>query len=247
MSLNSLPDFRRTNSFIETIEQAESATTIQNELLRFVSNLGADYLACSILPEPGLLRFDLLNGILLNTLPPAFVEQYYGGGLVHRDLKTRLLRRLHPPFLWSELRQSYVLDSATEHILELAGDSGLHDGLEIAVPTLDTWVLSFTVAGDKLEIFPDDRIRLAHLASITTSRLLYLRRRRELADVVKLTGRELEALRLASKGKTLDRIAPCMKITRHGADYLMRRVREKLDVKTVNEAISKGFQLGFLR
>lgn len=247
MSLNFLPDFRRTNSFIEAIERAENATTIQDELLRFVSKLGANYLACSILPEPGLLRFDRLNGVLLNALPPSFVEQYYGGGLVHRDLKTRLLRRLHPPFLWSEMRRSHVLDSPTKYILELAENCGLRDGLEIAVPTLDTWVLSFTVAGEKLEIFPDDRVRLAHLASITTSRLLYLRRRRELADVVKLTGRELEALTLAARGETLDRIAPCMKISRHGADYLMRRVREKLDVKTVNEAISKGFQLGFLR
>ncbi|WP_315765194.1 MULTISPECIES: helix-turn-helix transcriptional regulator [unclassified Bradyrhizobium] len=245
--MNRLPDLRKTYSFIEAIERAEDAATIQDELLRVVAKLGATYLACSILPEPGLLRFDRLNRILLNALPPLFVEEYYGAGLVYRDLKIRLLRSLHPPFLWSEMQRSHVLDRPTKHILQLANGCGLRDGLEIAIPTLDTWILSFTIAGDKLEIHPDDRARLAHLASITTSRLLYLRRRSELAGSVKLTVRELEALNWAAKGKTLDGIAPCMKISRHGVDYLMRRVREKLGVKTVNEAISKAFQLGLLR
>ena len=152
-----------------------------------------------------------------------------------------------PPFNWNEIGQLHPLDSMSRYIMDEAREYGLKEGFSVPIVLGDAATVGFAIAGDHLEFGELERSDIVFAAHCAVARILDIRHRDAHAPPRKLSAKELEVLQWASEGFSLGKIADRMKITRHGVDFIMRAVRDKLSVHRVEHAVAEGFRQGMLR
>lgn len=231
----------KTFAYVETLHRAGTPTAIRNIILNYIAEFGASHFVVALIPTAGAAKFDARKHILLNAYPEPWVGQYFKAGHVDHDPVIRLIRAGHEPFLWTGIEHAYLASGAARRVMGEAAEHGLRQGLTVALPTLDQQMVGFCIAGERLDIHEDDRGRLAFVAQAAVMRLALMRQASR-----PLTEREHQALLWKSEGFTDDALAARMNISRQGAEWLLRQVRDKLGVERTNEAIREGFRLGLL-
>lgn len=231
----------KTFAYVETIQKAGTPAAIRDIILTYIGAFGATNFVLGLVPISGIMFGDLQRYILLNAYPDPWVEHYFRGGFIQHDPTVRLIRAGWEAFLWSEIDRSYLVSTSARRVMGEAGEYGMREGLTVALPTLDQQMVAFSIAGERLSLGVADRGRIAFLAQCAVMRLALLRQAAR-----PLTEREHQALLWKSEGFTDDALAARMNISRQGAEWLLRQVRDKLGVERTNEAIREGFRLGLL-
>jgi LuxR family quorum sensing-dependent transcriptional regulator len=130
--------------------------------------------------------------------------------------------------------------------MDEAGDFKLRQGFTIPLTTLEGDVAGFSIAGEHLEISPEDRGVLTLLATYALGRSILLREE-EGRFTISLTPRERETLQWAAEGKSEWEIGERMGISEHGVDKHMRSAREKLGTRTRTHAVAEAMRLRLIK
>jgi LuxR family quorum sensing-dependent transcriptional regulator len=129
--------------------------------------------------------------------------------------------------------------------MEEAGDFRLKRGFTIPLVVLEGDRAGFSLAGEHLEIPPEDRGALMLIATYALGRSLLLRESTTKQSVA-LTQREREALQWAAEGKAEWEIGERMGISEHGVDKHMRSARGKLGTSSRTHAVAEAIRHGLI-
>ncbi|NEJ22176.1 LuxR family transcriptional regulator [Rhizobium leguminosarum] len=230
-----------TTSFILELESASTFDALIELLLKFVKPFGATNVLAGTIPSPGATKRQQLGHVLLNAWPNEWSARYFAKGYLFRDPTIRQIRYGRPIFDWRDLRANDGKESAW--VMSEAAEFGLKNGVTLTLPTLENEPLGFSIAGDRLDLSPDDQRRLAVVATLATSRALKLREMNRNPAAFGLTDRERKTAECAANGLKEWQIAEQMGITRHGVDKHMRSLRQKLSAANTTEAVAKAIRL----
>ncbi len=215
-------------------------------LLSSAKQFGAEYVLAGVIPRPGVGRQQQVSGVVLDHWPQEWSRRYFSHGYIFRDPAITTVRRSSFSFLWSEIEPLYRSDMTARRVMDEAGDFKLKQGFTIPLATLDGDIAGFSIAGEQLEVSPEERGVLTLLATYALGRSILLREK-EQATTVKLTPREREALQWAAEGKTEWEIGEQMGISEHGVDKHMRSAREKLGTRTRAHAVAEALRLQLIK
>jgi LuxR family quorum sensing-dependent transcriptional regulator len=238
--------FERTVEFIRNLDRARAPSEVCGMLLSQVRQFGAEYVLAGVIPGLGTSRQQQVSNIMLDHWPADWSRRYFSHGYIFRDPTIRTVQASSSAFLWSELEPAYRDDTTARRVMEEAGDFKLRQGFTIPLTTVEGDVAGISLAGEKLEVAPEDRGVLTLLATYALGRTILLREASEQPQV-KLTPREREALQWAAEGKSEWEIGERMGISEHGVDKHMRSAREKLGTRTRVHAVAEAIRLGLIK
>ncbi|MGO4525460.1 autoinducer binding domain-containing protein [Microvirga sp. 2MCAF35] len=237
--------FEKTVEFIRNLDGARSPAEVCEMLLASVSQFGAEYVLAGIIPGPGTSRQQQVSSVVLDHWPKDWSLRYFSHGYIFRDPTIRSVQTSPASFLWSELEPICRSDTYAWRVMDEAGDFKLRQGFTIPLTTLDGDVAGFSIAGERLEISPEDRGVLTLLATYALGRSILLRE--EDRSTITLTPRERETLQWAAEGKSEWEIGERMGISEHGVDKHMRSAREKLGTRTRTHAVAEAIRLRLIK
>lgn len=131
-----------------------------------------------------------------------------------------------------------VMDEATEF--------KLREGFTIPFATLESQAVGFSVAGEKLDPDPHERLAFQFVAACAFGSAAVLADGKRNSKQVQLSPRQTDVLRWASEGFTVDEIADRLSISRNTADTHLRSVRVKLGATSTIHAVAEAFRRGLI-
>lgn len=126
-----------------------------------------------------------------------------------------------------------------------ATEFNLNDGFTIAFSTIDRTKIGFSIAGEELDVDPDELPTLQFVAAYASGCAISQTYRRN-SQTVHLSQRQYDVLRWAAEGLTVEEIARKLNISGHTADAHLRAVRAKLGVTSTIHAVAEAFRIGLL-
>ncbi|MER9136095.1 LuxR family transcriptional regulator [Mesorhizobium sp. M0830] len=198
------------------------------------------------IPPPHALRREQLAHVLLDAWPEQWSERYFSQGYLYRDPTIQLVSRGSSPFRWSEMNQMGAVRPFGRRIMDEATEFKLCEGFTIPFATLERQVVGFSVAGEKLDPDPHDRLAFQFVAACAFGCAAILADGKRISKPVRLSPRQQDVLRWASEGLTVDQIADHLSISRNTADTHLRLVRERLGVTSTIHAVAEAFRLGLI-
>lgn len=131
-------------------------------------------------------------------------------------------------------------------IMDEATEFKLCEGFTIPFATLERQAVGFSVAGEKLDPDPHDRLAFQFVAAYAFGCAAVLADRKRNTRPARLSPRQQDVLRWASEGLTVDEIADHLNISRNTADTHLRLVRERLGVTSTIHAVAEAFRRGLI-
>jgi LuxR family transcriptional regulator, quorum-sensing system regulator BjaR1 len=238
--------FDQTVEFILGLDRARSPEEICRMLLTFARQFGAEHILAGTIPAVGTSRKEQLSNVVLDYWPAEWIQRYFTHGYIFRDPAILGVRTMNAPFLWDDIEPLYRNNPAARRIMEEAGDFKLRQGFTIPMMTLEGDIAGFSLAGERLEVSPEERQMLTLMATYALARSLVLRQS-EPKRIVTLTPRELEALQWAAEGMSEWEVGERMGISEHGVDKHMRSARSKLGTKSRVHAVAEAIRLGLIK
>jgi LuxR family quorum sensing-dependent transcriptional regulator len=238
--------FEQAVGFIQILDRARSPKEVCRMLLAFARQFGAEHVLAGTIPAQGTSRREQLSNVVLDYWPAEWIQRYFAHGYLFRDPAIMGVRTLNAPFLWDDIEPLYRDDPAARRVMEEAGDFKLRQGFTIPMITLEGDIAGFSLAGEKLEVSPEERGMLTLMATYALARSIVLRQC-EPKLIVSLTPRELEALQWVAEGKSEREIGERMGISEHGVDKHMRSARQKLGTKGSVHAVAEAIRLGLIK
>ncbi|MGH6857368.1 MAG: autoinducer binding domain-containing protein [Methylocella sp.] len=232
--------------FVHDLDRARNLGDISAQVLRHLSEIGAEHVICGTLPGTGPRRQQLSHALFAEW-PMEWLNRYLSRGYVLRDAIIVRARSNAAPFFWNELAPIIDADPVARLVMEEAREFNLVGGFTAAIPTLDGQTVGFSIAGRHFEINPDRRGVLTLIASYAVGRAIALRQESSnQSKKITLSPREREALQWAAEGKADWEIGEVMSISEHGADKHMRSVRTKLGAINRTQAVAEAIRRGLI-
>lgn len=234
-----------TYDVMKRLRRSSSTVDICAGVLEFARGVGATNLLAGVIPPPGMYKSAQLSHVLLASWPREWFERYFSRGYLYRDPTIRLVREGAPAFRWKELEAASTLTRTENSIMSEATEFRLCDGFTTSMLSAEKRPVGFSLAGERLEINHDERRTLEFVCAFAAGCAIVLvegTRDRE----VRLTLRQLDVLRWAAEGFTVEQIAERLTISAHTADTHLRGVRERLGVTNTVQAVAKAFRLGMI-
>ncbi|MGX9120934.1 helix-turn-helix transcriptional regulator [Mesorhizobium sp. BHbsci] len=235
-----------TFEFLNQIRKSSSQQEICRHLISYAERFGARNVLAGPIPPPRALRCEQIAHVLLDAWPQQWSERYFSKGYLYRDPTIQLVKRGATPFRWSEIDQVATVCSSGRRVLAEASEFKLRDGFTIPFATLNGQAVGFSVAGEKLEPDPHDRLAFQFVAACAFGCAVILAEGKRSSKPVRLSPRQQDVLRWAAEGLTVDKIADRLNISRNTADTHLRSVRERLGVTNNVHAVAKAFRLGLI-
>lgn len=236
-----------TIKFVHDLDRARNIEDISSQVLRHLSQIGAEHVIATPMPIAGATRRQQISSVLFHEIPAEWVSRYAAQGYAFKDPVIRRMQSRAAPFFWNELEQDVRDDPAAQKIMNESAEFGLNKGFSTSLITLDGQAVGFSLAGRKFEIDPNMRGVLTLIASYAIGRAIALQQ--ESSDQKKkitLSAREREALQWAAEGKADWEIGAVMKISEHGADKHMRAARVKLGAINRTQAVAEAIRRGLI-
>jgi LuxR family quorum sensing-dependent transcriptional regulator len=236
----------QTVHFIEAVEQAKTATEIEDCLLRLARRFGLTGLFAGIVPTRPAPLAELRSRILFQRFPAPWIDRYSRKQYVFCDPIIQHLLHERAPFTW---REGYERCSQRRNVGLIRGEStefGLTDGYVVPVHTADGEIVSLSFGGP--EIIPPfaDLSVLNFAASYALGR--HLHRLAAWQQVSKeLTPREWDCLLWAGEGKTNWEISAILGISKSTVTKHIMAAREKLGAVSKAHAIATAIRTKLLR
>jgi LuxR family quorum sensing-dependent transcriptional regulator len=235
-----------TLEFLCRIRGSSTQQEICQHLLCYAGRFGAKNLLAGSIPPPRALKREQVSHVLLNAWPEQWSERYFSKGYLFRDPTIQLVNRGSTPFLWSEIDEMCRVYPFGRRVMEEATEFNLREGLTIPFATLDGQAVGFSIAGEKLDPNPHDRLAFQFVAAYAFGCAAILADGKRNTRPARLSPRQQDVLRWASEGLTVEEIADHLHISRNTADTHLRLVRERLGVTSTIHAVAEAFRLGLI-
>lgn len=235
-----------TFELLNDIRKSSTQHEICRYVLRYANLFGATSLLAGPIPPPRALRREQLSHVLLDAWPEQWSERYFSKGYLYRDPTIQLVSRGISPFRWSEINQIGQVCTSGRRIMNEAAEFKLCEGFTIPFATLERQVVGISVAGEKLDPDPHDRLAFQFVAACAFGCAAILADGKRNSKPVRLSPRQKDVLRWASEGLTVDQIADRLSISRNTADTHLRLVRERLGATSTIHAVAEAFRLGLI-
>lgn len=230
-----------TLGFIQDLDRARAPEEVCATLLRITRRFGVEHVLAGLIPNPGADRRTQLSHVVVDAWPQDWARRYFSHGYLDRDPTIARVLSAPTSFLWSELEPAYRNDAPARRVMEEARDFKLNEGYTVPLMTLEGDLAGFSLAGERLEIAPEERGMLTLVATYALARALPLRRATR-PPLAALSPREREALQWASEGLPDHAIGDKMGISEHGVDKHMRAARSKLRAATRTHAVAEALR-----
>jgi len=235
-----------TVEFLCRIRRSSTQQDICRHVLCYAGRFGATNLLAGPIPPPRALKREQISHVLLDAWPKQWSERYFSNGYLYRDPTIQLVNRGNAPFLRSEIDQVCRVCRVGRRVMEEATEFKLRKGLTIPFVTLERQAVGFSVAGEKLDPDPHDRLAFQFVAAYAFGCAAGLADGKRNSSPARLSPRQQDVLRWASEGLTVDEIADHLHISRNTADTHLRLVRERLGVTSTIQAVAEAFRLGLI-
>jgi LuxR family transcriptional regulator, quorum-sensing system regulator BjaR1 len=235
-----------TIAFIQRLDRARSPSDVCAMLLDITRRFGVERVLAGLIPLPGADRTTQLSHVVMSAWPEDWARRYFSHGYLFRDPTIDRVQHSTMPFLWSELEPAYRSDLTARRIMAEAGEFKLREGYTIPLVTLEGDIAGFSLAGEHLEIGPEERPMLALIATYALGRALPLRQSPKHA-AAGLTVREQETLQWAAEGFSDGDISERMGISEHGVDKHMRAARAKLGATSRTHAVAEALRQNLIK
>ncbi len=233
--------------FVHDLDRARNIKDIAANVLRHLSQIGAEHVIATSMPHVGTPRRQQLGNVLFHEIPLDWVTSYASRGYAFRDPVIRRMKSASAPFFWNELEQDVKDDPVGARIMGEAADCGLKNGFSTSFITLDGQAVGFSLAGQDFTVDPEMRGVLNLIASYAIGRAIALQQESSSeAKRITLSAREREALQWAAEGKNDWEIGEVMNISEHGADKHLRAVRAKLGAINRTQAVAEAIRRGLI-
>lgn len=236
----------RTVRFFHDLDRARNTGDIAAQVLRHLSEIGAEHVVAGAIPGPAIRR-PQLGLALFAEWPTDWQSRYASRGYFLKDPIIHRAKSNAAPFFWNELGPIIDADPVGRLIMEEAREFKLVQGFTAAIPTLDGQTVGFSIGGRHFEVDPDRRGVLTLIASYAIGRAIALQQESSNeSKQIRLSPREREALQWAAEGKADWEIGEVMSISEHGADKHMRSARAKLGAISRTQAVAEAIRRGLI-
>ncbi|WP_352747640.1 LuxR family transcriptional regulator [Mesorhizobium sp. M0701] len=235
-----------TLEFLCRIQRSSTQQEICRHLLCYAERFGATNLLAGPIPPPRALRREQVSHVLLDAWPEQWSERYFSNGYLYRDPTIQLVSRGSRPFRWSEIDELCRVYPVGRRIMDEATEFNLREGFTIPFATWERQAVGFSVAGEKLDPDPHDRLAFQFVAAYAFGCAAILVDGKRNSNPVSLSPRQQDVLRWASEGFTVDEIADRLAISRNTADTHLRSARERLGVANTVHAVAEAFRHGLI-
>jgi LuxR family quorum sensing-dependent transcriptional regulator len=172
--------------------------------------------------------------------PEDVLKTYVEQGMEQRDPLIFAARRCIAPFVWDEVYSDPHLPPESKELYQFANNMGFVDGFCVPIHGPGGYQgLVSLLAREKLALTPQDRAILQMMC-----RAIHERCRTTigfglpLADLPKLTPREIECIRWVAVGKSDWEIGQILKIAEATAHFHIENAKKKLNKSTRTEAVA---------
>jgi LuxR family quorum sensing-dependent transcriptional regulator len=148
-------------------------------------------------------------------------------------------RRRMSPFTWSELWAEGDLPQAVREVIEMGRQRGWQEGLAVPIHGPGGYLGLASFAGGAVTLSATDRALLLALAHAAHQRGKALYGSKVDDAAIRLTRRELQAMRWVSRGKTDAQIGEILKLSATTVHYYVEQAKRKLGVRSRSQAISE--------
>lgn len=239
--------FAKTYDAIERVRRCDNSEEVFRELLRVVEPYGLTNLIAGTMPSPHATRASTRQHLWAERHPAGWMERYLQERYVFID---PVIRRIHgelSPFLWRDAPLQASIETRQRRIMNEAREFGLNDGLAVPIVLEDGTLGSVSFGGSHVEV-PSQVVGEINLIAIyAMGRAVQLRSRAEIGARVRLTQRELDALRWAAEGLTLAEIGNRLGISDRTVEHHLKAAASKLGALNRAHTIAEAFRVGVLR
>lgn len=236
----------QTYELLVQIRRMRTTDEVCASILSYAAHFGATGVLAGVIPRPGAMRREQMSHVLLDAWPGEWSLRYFSQGYLHRDPTIRLVRRASEPFIWSAIGERLQLSASARRVMQEATEFKLNDGLTLAFSSLEGRPIGFSIAGERLEFDPSQRLALELIAAYALARAIEIRESSITRPLVRLSARQHDALQWAAEGLTVDEIADRLGVSIHTADTHLRAIREKLGVTSTVHAVAEAFRIGLI-
>ncbi|RUY21273.1 LuxR family transcriptional regulator [Mesorhizobium sp. M7A.F.Ca.US.001.04.1.1] len=240
---------RRLDDTLDLLNHIRKSSTRQeicHHLLGYAQRFGATNLLAGPIPPPRSLKREQLSHVLLEVWPEQWSERYFSKGYLSRDPTIELVSRGSSPFRWNEMDEMCRICPLGRRIMDEATEFKLCEGFTIPFATLERQAVGFSVAGEKVDPDPHDRLAFQFVAACAFGCAAVLAVGERNSEQVRLSPRQRDVLRWAAEGLTVDEVADRLAISRNTADTHLRAARARLGVASTVHAVAEAFRHGLI-
>jgi|GEM_PF-332613 len=234
----------QTQYFLAELEACATEAQLADVVVRYVEPFGATNVLVGTMPQFGASRRQQIGHVLINAWPNDWSARYFSMNYLFKDPAIKLVRGGLENFFWDD--DLVVKDRTGLSVMGEAKEFGLAHGFTMTLPSLGTDHVGFSIAGERLQLSPDNRRNLALVASFAVYRALRIRQTLQKSRSMTLTGRERDVLQLAAEGWKEWQIAELLGVTDHAVDKHMRSCREKLTSRNTSHAVAIALRMGLI-
>lgn len=236
-------NFNRTFDWIERINAAQTLDELLAELAKAASGFGFTATIITAFPHPDI-PFE--KRVIGYRWPTDWLERYFANNYIDDDPVMRHAATSPRPFEWSEAR--YEKNSKAALVMNEAAEFGFSSGL--CVPTMTpAGPVNVAFGGERSEVSREE-CEMLHLLAIYAqhrSTELLSGKLKELAEILKLSPRELEVLRWCAEGKTSESIAEVLGISTHTVLTHITGACRKLGTRSRTAAVARAMHAGIIK
>lgn len=234
---------RYLEDWIEYIEQADGFESRWQRVLEAFEHYGFERLI--------FMRGDARHAIEVNSnFDASWNEHYLSRGFMARDPFIRYCASTYQPVRTgiAHTKEHDYLNTAELEVINEASDAGFNTGFSCTVERFSgTSVIAWNVGSNQHKTEVDKILKDYH----DTLKLLCFHAQRLLinsasAPQKKLTSRECEVLKLMASGLRNKQIAAQLALSISTIEYHLRNIRQKLQAKTIEQALIIAIQRGFI-
>ena len=189
--------------------------------------------------------------VVRHTYPNAWVEYYMQNEYYLIDPVVIRGENETIPFEWGGKKFLKSLTKNQAEIFYEAEDYFIHNGYTVPIHGKGNESATLTVLCEENQNYFSHQINqhrhdihiLAHFYHQKVKEIYFSKKE----NLSHLTNREIECLTWASQGKTFSDIASILSISRNTVIFHIQNAKQKLDVKTINHAITKAIQASLIK
>ncbi|HEB54760.1 MAG TPA: LuxR family transcriptional regulator [Gammaproteobacteria bacterium] len=234
--------------FVYYSNQADTVESLFKVFEEAMSSLGFDRILLALMTNHPSLKKEAEHGIVKN-YPESWVSYYLEKKYDEIDPVRLWSFTRTGVYTWNEIIESGSLSKQQIQMFKEAEESGLYNGLGVALRGSGGAVAALGAASTDRHIdkspFVLDKVNLmANQFYICFWRLM---ESRHTLSTVTLTSRECDILKWAAKGLTKTDIGARLNISHHTVDYHVRNILRKLDARNMVAAIFVALNLGLIQ
>jgi DNA-binding CsgD family transcriptional regulator len=209
-----------------------------NELAAATSAVSGAFGLPTLMTGALLVRGDKVDGrFYFGNWSAEWTRMYLEKIFVDDPLVHEARRRLSP-FTWSDLWAEGDLPAAVREVIEIGRQRGWEEGFAVPIHGPGGYLGLVSFAGGAVTLSAADRALLLALAHAAHQRGKALYGAGQ-DTVVKLTRRELQAMRWVSRGKTDAQIAAILNLSASTVHDYIENAKRKLGVRSRSQAVSE--------